>query len=661
MSKILGIDLGSTNSAFSIFEGNEAKLITNIDGQRTTQSIVAFTKNGDELVGSAAARQMVTNSKNTVTLVKRLIGRKFEEVKDFIKDFSYEVVAAANGDCRIKINDKEYSPEEISAKILAKIKKDAETYLGEKIDAAVVTVPAYFSDSQRQSVKDACTIAGMECKRIINEPTAAALAYSADKGINKKIAVYDLGGSTFDISILDVADGVVEVLATNGNTTLGGHDIDVKLMHYVTDEFKKEQGIDLLKDQMAMQRVKDECEKAKCALSTSKTYDINLPFITADATGPKHLMITISQAKLEEIADEVIQKTVEPCKLCIADAGNVKIDEVLLVGGQTRMPKVQEIVKNIFGIEPNRNINPDEAVSLGAGVQAGVLGGQKTDVLLLDVTPLTLSICTNGQVATPMIDRNTTIPVKKTQTFSNAAPMQPAATILIGQGERKMFADNKLLGQFNVELTPQPQPGMNQIEISYEIDANGILTVEAFDKALNKKANITITSSSGLSKEEIEKAKADAEAHAAEDEKKLELVNEKNHAESLCNAIERAFKDVPADKITEDEKKPVVDAIAKVREVIKTDDIEKIKSEVEAMNKLYEPLASKLYQSAGGTVGPDGKPQFTQEQMDAFMKDPKFQEMFGGMNGNPFTGTTTNNTTNTKTSNDAEFVYIEQN
>ena len=414
MSKIIGCDLGSTNSCFAIFEGNEAKVITNADGARTTQSIVAFTKNGEELVGSAAARQMVTNAKNTITIVKRLIGRKFEEVKDYIKDLPYEVVAAPNGDCRIKINDKLYSPEEISAKILAKVKKDAEAYLGEDVKEIVVTVPAYFNDSQRQSVKDACIIAGLDCKRIINETTAAALAYSADKGINKKIAVYDLGGSTFDISILDIADGVVEVLATNGNTALGGHDIDVKLMRYVIDEFTKDNGVDLGNDPMAMQRVKDECEKAKCALSTTKQYEINLPFISMNANGPLHLTMTLTQAKLEEIADDIIQKTVEPCKKCLADADNVKVDEVLLVGGQTRMPAVQALVKQIFGIEPNKNINPDEAVGLGAAIQAGVLTGAKTDVLLLDVTPLTLSICTNGQVATPMIPRNTTIPTKTT-------------------------------------------------------------------------------------------------------------------------------------------------------------------------------------------------------------------------------------------------------
>lgn len=625
MSKIIGVDLGSTNSCFAIYEGNEARVITNADGARTTQSIVAFTKNGEELVGSAAARQMVTNAKNTVTIVKRLIGRKFSEVRDYIKDLSYEVVEAPNGDCRVKINDKLYSPEEISAKILGKIKKDAEAYLGEDVKEIVVTVPAYFNDSQRQSVKDACTIAGLDCKRIINEPTAAALAYSADKGINKKIAVYDLGGSTFDISILDVADGVVEVLATNGNTALGGHDIDVKLMRYVIDEFKKDQGIDLSNDPMAMQRVKDECEKAKCALSTTLTYDINLPFITMDANGPKHLVMQITQAKLEEIADEIIQKTVEPCKKCLADADNVKVDEVLLVGGQTRMPAVQALVKSIFGIEPNKNINPDEAIGLGAAIQAGVLTGQKTDVLLLDVTPLTLSICTNGQVATPMIPRNTTIPTKKTETFSNAAPMQPQATILIGQGERKMFADNKLLGQFNVEITPMPNPGQNQIEITYDIDANGILHVSAVDKALNKEANIIITSSSGLSKEEIEKAKADAVAHAAEDEKKLELVNAKNSAESLCNNLEKSMKDA-GDKLTDDDKKPINEAIAKLREEIKTDDIDKIKSANEALMKAWEPVVSKIYPQ--GQNGANGQPQFTEEQMKDFMNNPQFKDMF---------------------------------
>ena len=647
MNKIIGLDLGSTNSCFAVYEGNEAKVIPNSDGARTTQSIVAFTNNGDELVGAAAARQMVTNAKNTVTIIKRLIGRKFEEVKEYIKDLPYEVVAAPNGDCRVKINGKEYSPEEISAKIIAKVKKDASAYLGEDIKQIVVTVPAYFNDSQRQSVKDACTIAGLECKRIINEPTAAALAYSADKGMNKKIAVYDLGGSTFDISILDVSDGVVEVLATNGNTALGGHDIDVKLMHYVIDEFKKDSGIDISNDSMAMQRVKDECEKAKCALSGIKTYDINLPFITADSTGPKHLVMTLTQARLEEIANDIIQKTVEPCKKCLADANNVKIDEVLLVGGQTRMPAVQALVKSIFGIEPSKNINPDEAVGLGAAIQAGVLTGAKNDVLLLDVTPLTLSICTNGQVATPMITRNTTIPTKHTETFSNAAPMQPMATVMIAQGERKMFADNKLLGQFNVELTPMPNPGQNQIEITYDIDANGILKVEAFDKALNKKANITITSSSGLSKEEIEKAKADAEAHAAEDEKKLELVNKKNAADGQCFAIEKAMKDA-GDKLSVEDKTAIETAIKVVREAIKTDNIENIDHEVKHLTDVWEPIVKKLYPQGQGA---NGQPQFSKEQMEQMMKDPKFAQMFGST-GSPFPGANAFTENQTKTNND---------
>lgn len=635
MSKIVGTDLGSTNSCFAIYEGNEAKVIPNSDGSRTTQSIVAFTKSGDELVGAAAARQMVTNAKNTVTIVKRLIGRKFSEVRDYIKDLPYEVVEAPNGDCRIRIEGKDYSPEEISAKILAKIKKDASAYLGEEVKEMVITVPAYFNDSQRQSVKDAASIAGIECKRIINEPTAAALAYSADKGVNKKIAVYDLGGSTFDISILDVAEGVIEVLATNGNTALGGHDIDVKLMRYVIDEFKKSEGIDLSNDPMAMQRIKDECEKAKCALSTTKTYNINLPFITADATGPKHLVMDLTQARLEELADEIIQKTVEPCKKCLADAGDIKIDEVLLVGGQTRMPAVQAIVEKIFGIKPNMNINPDEAVGQGAAIQAAVLAGAKTDILLLDVTPLTLAIETMGGIATPMIERNTTIPTKKTQVFSTAVDNQPAVTIRICQGERKMFDDNKVLGTFNLDGIPPAPRGVPQIEITYDIDANGILKVSAKDLGTQKEQNITITSSSGLSKEEIEKAKKDAELHAEEDKKRAEVVNEKNAAEGLCFSIEKSMKD-NADKITNDDKKNIEDAIAKVREESKSNELQKIKDAVEALNKAWEPVVKKIYPNGGASA--NGQPQFTKEQMEEMMKDPKFAQMFGG--NSPFNNAT---------------------
>lgn len=641
MSKVIGIDLGSTNSAFSIFEGGEAKILTNANGERTTQSIVAFTKTGDELVGSAAARQMVTNATGTVTLVKRLIGRKFSEVKDYIKDLPYQVVEAANGDCRIKINSKEYSPEEISAKILAKIKKDAEAYLGEAVTQAVITCPAYFGDAQRQSIKDAATIAGLECLRIINEPTASALAFSADKKLNKKIAVYDFGGSTFDISILDIGDGVVEVLATNGNTTLGGHDIDVKLMHYVCDEFKKDQGIDLSKDPMAMQRVKDECEKAKCALSTAKTYDINLPFITADATGPKHLVMSLTQTKLEELSYDIIRKSVEPCKNCLADANIDKVDDVLLVGGQTRMPCIQALVKEIFGIEPNKSINPDECVSLGASVQAGIISGTKTDVLLLDVTPLDIGIETMGQINTVLIPRNTTIPTKKSQVFSTAVDNQPAITVRICQGNRKLFADNKLLGQFNLDGIPPAPRGVPQEEISIEIDANGIINVNAKDLGTNKEAHITITSSSGLSKEEIEKAKADAEAHAAEDEKKLELVNKKNAADGQCFAIEKAFRDAGA-KLTAEDKKQVEDEIVNVKEAIKTDDVAKIDAAVEALNKVYEPIISKLYKD----TNPNGQSQFSPEQMQEFMKQNP--DMFKSTNQG-------NNTTKDDSTVDAEF------
>ena len=652
MSKIVGTDLGSTNSCFAIYEGNEAKVIPNSDGARTTQSIVAFTKSGDELVGSAAARQMVTNAKNTVTIVKRLIGRKFSEVKDYIKDLPYEVVEAPNGDCRVRIEGKDYSPEEISAKILAKIKKDASAYLGEEVKEMVITVPAYFNDSQRQSVKDAASIAGIDCKRIINEPTSAALAYSVDKGINKKIAVYDLGGSTFDISILDVSDGVIEVLATNGNTALGGHDIDVKLMRYVIDEFKKDQGIDLSNDPMAMQRIKDECEKAKCALSTTKTYNINLPFITADATGPKHLVMDLTQARLEDIADEIIQKTIEPCKKCIADAGDVKIDEVLLVGGQTRMPKVQALVKSIFGIEPNKSINPDEAVALGAAIQGAVLAGAKTDVLLLDVTPLTLAIETMGGIATPMIERNTTIPTKKTQVFSTAVDNQPACTIRICQGERKMFDDNKVLGTFNLDGIPPAPRGVPQIEITYDIDANGILNVSAKDLGTQKEQHITITSSSGLSKEEIEKAKHDAEVNAEADAKKAELIQTKNSAEMLCFNIEKAIKDA-GDKLTADDKKPVEDAIANVREALKADSIEELKAKVDALNKANEPIASKIYGNANGATQ-----NFKPEDFEKMKNDPKFAEMFKNMGGaNPFGGTSS--TTSSTANNDSNTVDAE--
>ena len=629
MSKVLGIDLGTGFSCMAIMEGGEPKVIVNAEGARTTPSIVAWTKNGDRLVGQAAKRQAVTNPKNTVYEIKRFIGRKYDEVLDDIKLVSYDVVKADNGDIRVKINDKLYSPEEISSFILAKLKADAEAFLGEKITEAVITVPAYFNDSQRQATKDAGTIAGLNVLRIVNEPTAAALSYGLDKQGNANIAVADAGAGTYDITILELGEGVFEVKATNGDTRLGGKDYDQAIMNWLNDEFKKENGIDLMKDQMAIQRLKDESEKAKIALSTAESVEINIPFITADATGPKHLITTLTRAKFEALISDLNEKLVAPCQNCMRDA-DVKIDKVILVGGTTRIPSVQAKIKDVFRIEPSKGVNADEVVACGAAIQGGVLKGEVKDVLLLDVTPLTLSICTNGSVATPMIPRNTTIPTKKTETFSNAAPMQPQATILIGQGERKLFNDNKLLGQFNVELTPMPNPGQNQIEITYDIDANGILKVEAFDKALNKKANITITSSSGLSKEEIEKAKADAEAHAAEDEKKLELVNKKNAADGQCFAIEKAFRDA-GDKLTADDKKPVEDEIAKVKEAIKTDDVTKIDAAVEALNKAYEPVIKKLYPQGQST---NGQPQFSKEQMEEMMKNPQFQQMCGqnGMN-----------------------------
>ena len=629
MSKVLGIDLGTGFSCMAIMEGGEPKVIVNAEGARTTPSIVAWTKTGDRLVGQAAKRQAVTNPKNTVYEIKRFIGRKYDEVLDDIKLVSYDVVKADNGDIRVKINDKLYSPEEISSFILSKLKADAEAYLGEKITEAVITVPAYFNDSQRQATKDAGTIAGLNVLRIVNEPTAAALSYGLDKQGNANIAVADAGAGTYDTTILELGEGVFEVKATNGDTRLGGKDYDQAIMNWLNEEFKKDNGIDLMKDQMALQRLKDEAEKAKIALSTAESVEINIPFITADSTGPKHLVNTLTRSKFEVLIADLNEKLVAPCQNCMKDA-DVKIDKVILVGGTTRIPSVQAKIKNVFGIEPSKGVNADEVVACGAAIQGGVLKGEVKDVLLLDVTPLTLSICTNGSIATPMIPRNTTIPTKKTETFSNAAPMQPQATILIGQGERKLFNDNKLLGQFNVELTPMPNPGQNQIEITYDIDANGILKVEAFDKALNKKANITITSSSGLSKEEIEKAKADAEAHAAEDAKKLEAINKKNAADGQCFAVEKAMRDA-GDKMTADDKTTVQAAIDAVREAIKQDKLDELDSKVEALNKVWEPIVKKLYPNQQTT----GQ-QMDAQQFEQMMKDPKFAQMFGqnGFAGN---------------------------
>ena len=636
MSKVLGIDSGTGFSAMAILEGGKAKVIPNKEGARTTPSVIAWTKNGDVLIGDAAKRQAVVNFQNTVYEFKRLMGKKFSEIQDELKYFSYTVVPNENGDCRVKVNDKLYSPEELTAMVLRKLKNDAEAYLGEKIEDAVITCPAYWNSDQRQCVKNAGAIAGLNVLRVINEPTSASMSYGLDKkdGKTRTIAVADSGSGTLDFTILELSDGVFEVKSTSGDAALGGKDYDAKIVDWLISEFKTDTGIDLTNDGMAKQRLKDEAEKAKIALSTATTVDINLPFISADTTGPKHLVRTLTRAKFEALIAELNDRYVAPAKQCIADSGCEKIDEVILVGGTTRIPSVQMKIKEIFGIEPSKTVNPDEAVCEGAALQGGVLKGEINDVLLLDVTPLDLTICTNGQIATPMITANTTIPAKHEETFSNAAPMQSQATIMVGQGNRKMFADNKLLGQFNVELTPQPQPGMNQIKVVFDIDANGILHVSATDTALNKEANITITSSSGLSKEEIEKAKADAEAHAAEDEKKLELVNAKNTAESMCNNLERSMKDA-GDKLTNDDKKPVDDAIAKLREEIKTDDITKIKAANDALTKAWGPVVTKMYPSGQGAA--NGQPQFSEEQLKEMMKDPNFAQMFGG--NNPFTST----------------------
>ena len=598
MSKILGIDLGSTNSAFSIFEGGEAKIITNSEGARTTPSIVALTQDGQRLVGTVAKRQAVSNPKNTVYTVKRLIGRKFKEVADYIKLLPYEVVEASNGDCRIKLNGKEYSPEEVSSMILAKCKADAESFLGEKITEAVITVPAYFNDSQRASTKAAGEIAGLKVLRIINEPTAAALAYSKGKKLNKKVAVYDFGGSTFDISILDIADGVVEVLATNGDVNLGGDDIDNELIKYILDTFKQDTGLDISKDMMALQRVKDEAEKCKITLSNSQSYDINLPFITMDASGPKHLQMTISRAKLEQLAEPIVKRSVEPCKKCMSDAGVSSVDEVLMVGGMTRMPLIFETAKSIFGIEPNRSVNPDESVSLGAAVQGSILAGETTDILLLDVTPLSLGINTEFDRVKVMIERNQTIPCKKQEIFVNASDYQPSATIQICQGERPTFQDNKMLGQFNVELTPAPR-GMAQVEVTFDIDSNGILTVSAVDKQSGKSQNIVIKDSSGLSTEEIERAKADAEAHAEEDKKRVELLDEKNKAEATTFSIEKLINEDKENKITEDEKKQLRSKIEEIHSIVKTSvDKTEIEAKIKELTDLMTPISIRMYQAS---------------------------------------------------------------
>ena len=599
MSKIIAIDLGTGNSAVAIMEGTSTKVIPAADtGAMTTPSMVAFAKNGDILVGAAAARQRVTNPKNTIYAIKRFMGKTTKEVANEIADVPYEVVSGPNDQCRVKINDKLYSPEEISAKILEKLKKDAEAYIGEKVTKAVITCPAYFDTAAKEATKNAGTIAGLEVMRVFSEPTAACLCYGLDKKKTGKIAIADIGCGTSDFSIIDVADGVFEVLAINGDNHLGGWDLDRAVADWIVAEFKKLEGIDLSNDSMAMQRINEEAEKAKCALSTTLTYNINLPFITANESGPKHLSLELTKSKLEQLIAPLVDRLATPVKTVLNDAG-VSVDDVVLVGGSCRVPMIQEKIKSLFNKEPNKNANLDTVVCEGAAIQASILNGESvgTDVLLLDVTPMDIGIETLGGVMTTLIDKNTTIPTKKSQVFSTAADNQPAVTVRIATGNRKMFADNKILGNFNLDGIPPAPRGIPQIEITVDIDANNIMTVSAKDLGTQKEQHITITAGSGLSKEEIEKMKADAEAHAAEDEKKAELISEKNKADGLCFAVEKAIKDA-GDKLTEEDKKPVEAAITEVREAIKGDNIDLIKTKIDALSKANEPIAMKLYSNA---------------------------------------------------------------
>ncbi len=615
MGKIIGIDLGTTNSCVAVMEGTTPRVIENSEGDRTTPSIVAFTEDGEVLVGQSAKRQAVTNPQNTVYAVKRLIGRRYDEkeVQKDIKLVPYKIVKADNGDAWVEVNDEKMASPEVSARILMKMKQTAEEYLGEEVTEAVVTVPAYFNDSQRQATKDAGKIAGLTVKRIINEPTAAALAYGMDKKRgDKTIAVYDLGGGTFDVSIIEVAeiDGEhqFEVLSTNGDTFLGGEDFDMRLIDYLSDEFKKESGIDLHTDPLALQRLKEAAEKAKIELSSSQQTDVNLPYITADASGPKHLNIKMTRAKLESLVEDLVERTVEPCRLALKDAGlsASEIDDVILVGGQTRMPKVQETVKEFFGQEPRKDVNPDEAVAVGAAIQGGVLGGDVKDVLLLDVTPLSLGIETMGGVMTKLIEKNTTIPTKAQQVFSTADDNQSAVTVHVLQGEREMATGNKSLGRFDLQDIPPAPRGTPQIEVIFDIDANGILNVSAKDKATGKEQSIVIKASSGLSDDEIEKMVQDAELHADDDRKLKELVDARNQGENLAHASEKSIKDL-GDKITEDEKKEVESAIAALREVLPGDDKDAIVAKTEALGEASAKIAEKAYaqgeEAGGGQAG----------------------------------------------------------
>jgi len=600
MSKILGIDLGTTNSVGAIIEGGKPKVVPSAEGGSIVPSIVAITKKGERLVGQLAKRQAVTNPENTVFSVKRLIGRRYsdEEVQRDKKLVPYDIKEGKNEAVEVVIDEKEYTPQEVSAFVLQKIKKDAEDYVGEKIDEAVITVPAYFNDSQRQATKDAGKIAGFEVKRIINEPTAAALAYGLDKKKEGKVAVFDLGGGTFDITVLEIGDGVFEVKSTNGDTHLGGDDFDQNIMDYILSEFKKDQGIDLKGDNSAIQRVKEAAEKAKIELSTKQETEINLPFVTADSSGPKHLVMSLSRAKMLDLVDDLIKKVEKPCQTAMKDAGveAKDINEVILVGGMTRMPAIQDKVKALFEREPSKGVDPDLAVAVGAAIQAGVMGGEVKDLLLLDVTPLSLGIETLGSVMTKLIDKNTTIPSSKSQVFSTAADNQPQVEIHVLQGEREMAGDNRTLGRFILDGIPPAPRGVPQVEVTFDLDANGILNVKAKDKATGKEQKITITASSGLSEEEIEKMKKDAEAHAEEDKKKREAIEIKNSTESLVYSSEKALKDA-GDKVKEDIKKQVEEKITAAKEALKTDDNEKIKKAGEELSEVVQKVGQELYKN----------------------------------------------------------------
>jgi molecular chaperone DnaK len=634
MGKVIGIDLGTTNSCVAIMSGGDPVVIANAEGSRTTPSVVAVTDKGERLIGQIAKRQAITNPENTIYSIKRLMGRKYNsrQVQEAIKRLPYKVVEASNGDAHVEIRGKRYSPAEVSAMILQKMRQTAEDYLGEKVAEAVITVPAYFDDSQRQATKDAGQIAGLNVLRIINEPTAASLAYGLDKKKDERIAVYDLGGGTFDISILEIGEGVFEVKSTNGDTFLGGDDFDLRVMDWLVDEFRKDQGIDLRKDRMALQRLKEAAERAKIELSSSQESEINLPFVTADANGPKHLVIKLTRAKLEQLVDDLIQRTIEPCKKAMADAGVTArdIQEVVLVGGMTRMPKVIQVVREFFGKEPHKGVNPDEVVAVGAGIQGGVLKGDVKDVLLLDVTPLTLGIETLGGIFTHIIDRNTTIPTKKSQIFSTAADNQSAVTIRVFQGEREMANDNKLLGQFDLVGIPPAPRGVPQVEVTFDIDANGIVHVSAKDLGTQKEQSIKITASSGLAKDEIERMVKEAQAHTEDDKQRRKLAEARNQADNLIYGTEKNLTE-HGDKVSEDDKNKIKDAIAAVRKAMEGNEPSAIESAMQTLSTASHKLAEEMYKkataSAPGSEGPAQGNGGASAKSDDKVVDAEFEEV----------------------------------